>query len=97
MYNIHIIVHYEWDDTKDEVNQRKHKIPFELAKSVFSDPYAIAELDISHSQIETRLKLVGKCSDNRILTVIFTKRGSTIRIISAQERRRERKVYESQI
>lgn len=87
---------YEWDDQKDELNRLKHKISFELAKSVFADPAALVEVDLEHSDLEMRQKIVGRCADGRIITVIFTKRGSLVRLISAQQRRKEKRVYENQ-
>ncbi len=86
---------YEWDDKKDEANRKKHGISFESAKTVFSDRSAITEVDAGHSKSEPRQKIVGCSLDGRIISVVFTKRGSIIRIISAQERRKDRKIYEN--
>ena len=32
------VVRFEWDDAKDEINQKKHGVAFEVASRVFADP-----------------------------------------------------------
>jgi len=34
-------MHFEWDETKNRQNQRKHGIAFGLAQEVFLDPLRI--------------------------------------------------------
>jgi uncharacterized DUF497 family protein len=36
---------FEWHDAKAEANLRAHDVSFELAKTVFRDPFAIEWLD----------------------------------------------------
>lgn len=36
---------FEWDDAKAQSNIRKHGVSFELARSVFIDPFALIERD----------------------------------------------------
>lgn len=86
---------YEWDDEKNEKNLSKHGISFDEAKTVFGDPFSITHEDKNHSSSkERRYSIVGLCQSGKIITVIFTLRRNIIRLISAQERRKERKTYE---
>ena len=64
--------------------------------SAFNDPLARVTPDSRHSIAEERLVLLGVSSPGRLLTVMFTERGSNvIRLISAREAtRRERQDYE---
>ncbi len=39
---------FEWDQYKNETNQRKHGISFEEAKTVFYDEYAVLFDDPDH-------------------------------------------------
>lgn len=75
---------FEWDDQKAAYNQRKHRVRFEEAASVFDDPRAAVRYDDTHSTSEDRWKVIGTSTRGRLLAVIYTVRGSTIRIISAR-------------
>jgi len=46
---------FVWDLTKAESNLKKHKISFEEAQTVFSDPNARMIFDPEHSGDEDRL------------------------------------------
>jgi len=35
------VMQYEWDKNKNQINQRKHRLSFELASKVFDDPLRI--------------------------------------------------------
>jgi uncharacterized protein len=86
---------WEWDDAKDAANMEKHGIFFEEALQVFTDPEGIEKEDLAHSSpTERRLWRTGKIKNGRIVTVVYTLSGDRVRLISAQERRRERREYE---
>ena len=83
---------FEWDDSKAASNLRNHKITFEMARDVFSDPFIVEWADDGQDESEQRFAALGMV-DNRILFVAYTMRGDVIRIISARlaepfERRR---------
>lgn len=40
---------FEWDDEKAKENKRKHKVDFEEAITVFSDPFSLTIEDPDHS------------------------------------------------
>ena len=86
---------FEWDAPKSAANVRKHGITFDEATTVFGDPLGWFETDPTHADSETRLRLLGRSSANRLLAVLFTDRGqSLIRIISARlATPRERRKY----
>lgn len=78
---------FEWDNEKNKINQKKHGISFEEAKTVFYDDNAIQFWDEDHSEGEDRFLLLGRSSKMRILLIIhcFRERESIIRIISARK------------
>ena len=88
---------FEWDETKNAANRRKHGISFELAITAFDDPFSLVAPDPKHStDNEKREWLIGE-SDNGVLVIVFTVRqpANIYRIISARPaNRRERRGYE---
>ena len=86
---------FEWDTSKDKQNQDKHGVPFEIAQYAFADPNRVIAEDLSHSQKEKRYYCFGKVGDG-IITVRFTFRGGTIRIIGSGYWRKRRKLYENE-
>jgi uncharacterized DUF497 family protein len=75
---------FEWHDAKAEANLRAHGVSFDVAKTVFKDPFAIERLDDREDYGETRLILIGMAEGNVVLFVAFTEREDRIRIISAR-------------
>lgn len=78
---------FEWDPAKAASNARKHKVTFEVAKSVFYDDFAVQFFDEKNSSSEDRFLLLGMSSDSRLLLVCHCEReyGDVIRIISARK------------
>lgn len=88
---------FEWDESKNKANIRKHGVSFEEAQAVFYDPLAKVAADPDHFEEEDRFIAVGHSSMNRQLLVVHCYRESTqtIRIISARKlTRTEKKQYE---
>ena len=86
---------FEWDDTKNIDNQRKHGVSFDEAQYAFLDENRVIAEDLSHSQHEKRYYCFGLNEQrNGILTVRFTYRSGHIRIIGAGYWRRGKKIYE---
>lgn len=73
---------FEWDENKNLINQKKHKISFETAALVFNDPNYIEMFDFEHSIEEDRFVAIGEVGE--VLFVVFTERKDTIRLISAR-------------
>ncbi len=50
---------FEWDTHKNQLNQKKHSVSFELAARVFADPHRIEAYDEDHSDDEDRWITIG--------------------------------------
>ncbi len=86
---------FEWDEEKNTENRRKHGVNFETAQYTFVDPKRVIAKDIVHSKIEKRYYCFGKVKGG-ILTVRFTHRSNSIRIIGAGYWRKGKNIYEKQ-
>ena len=82
---------FEWDEEKNRVNQRKHGVSFEEARSAFLDENARVLPDPEHSEEEDRFILLGLGASLHILVVClcYLEEESVIRIISARRADRE--------
>ena len=88
----------EWDPVKARTNRRKHGVTFEEAATVFTDPLSSTILDPLHSETEERFVIIGQSLRRRLLVVVHTDRGNTIRIISARvANAHERRTYEETV
>jgi hypothetical protein len=77
---------FEWDESKNQSNIRKHGVDFRQAVYVFADPFALSTPDDEHSDNEERWLLLGKDLNVQILLVVHTVRyDEVIRIISARK------------
>lgn len=78
---------FEWDERKNKENQRKHKVSFEEAQTVFFDENAVEFYDDPHSGSEERFLLLGVSAKLRVLMIChcLREKGSVIRIISARK------------
>ena len=86
---------FVWDPLKEQLNQKKHKVAFKEAVSVFLDPMALRIHDPDHSTSEDRWIMLGLSFSLNLLVVVFVEREEkTIRIISARKaNRKERENY----
>jgi uncharacterized DUF497 family protein len=82
------VMKFEWDENKNRLNQQKHGVSFEDAKTVFDDPLQISKLDHRFSYFEERWITIGTSKNSQLLVVVnlfFTDDGEEIiRIISAR-------------
>ena len=86
---------FEWDEEKNLLNQKKHKISFETAAYVFEDENYIEMYDFEHSVDEDRYIAIGRVGE--VLFVVFTERRENIRLISARlATETERRLYYDQ-
>ena len=84
----------EFDRDKAVANQRKHGVSFDEAISALSDERALSMEDDSEG--EPRWVFVGISARARLLVVVYTLRGDTIRLISARRATKlEIRTYES--
>ncbi|MBN2318368.1 MAG: BrnT family toxin [Acidobacteria bacterium] len=79
-------IRFDWDETKNTANIKKHGVSFEEAQTIFLDENAIRYFDPDHSQDEDRFIMLGMSFKLRILVVCHCYRSSDsiIRIISAR-------------
>jgi uncharacterized DUF497 family protein len=80
------MIQFDWDETKNWANRKKHGIWFEEAVSVFDDPDARLFADPDHSDQEEREVIVGISSATRLLTIVhcYLENDAVVRIISAR-------------
>ena len=90
---------FEWDENKNSINKKKHKISFDEAKTVFYDEDALMISDSEHSEQEERFVILGTSSKANLLVVCHCYRQSetVIRIISARKatKNEEHQYYDS--
>jgi uncharacterized DUF497 family protein len=75
---------FEWDFEKARLNLKKHGVSFDEAATAFYDPLSATFDDPDHSEGEHRLITVGVSSQDRLLVIAHTERGSAVRIITAR-------------
>jgi len=84
---------FEWDPDKAAENLRKHGVDFADAATALSDELALTIVD-DHAD-EERMVSVAMDALGRVLVVVYTWRGDSVRLISARKATRpERRQYE---
>jgi uncharacterized DUF497 family protein len=87
-------VNTRWDRRKAASNLKKHGIDFADAESVLYDERALTISDKGPD--EDRFVTLGMDALGRVLVVVYTWRGDTLRFISARKAtKRERLEYEA--
>jgi len=86
---------FQWDEGNINKNLYNHRVEnWECEQVFFNEPLIILD-DPKHSSSERRWAAFGKTDAGKLLTVIFTKRDSLIRVISSRTmKRKERTFYE---
>jgi uncharacterized protein len=74
-----------WDEKKDAVNRRKHRVSFPEASEIFFDPLLMTVVDHRHPADEVRFFSMGETRAKRLLAVAHTEEGDVIRIINARD------------
>lgn len=75
---------FEWDDAKNDACFERRGFDFAHAVRAFFDPLRIVARDIRRDYSEDRYRLTGMI-DGRAYVVVYTVRGSAVRIISARK------------
>ena len=76
---------FEWDRHKAKANLEKHKISFEEATTIFTDPLLLTFPDPLHSDEEERHLSIGTSVRGRVLIVTHVDRQSKIRLVSCRK------------
>jgi uncharacterized DUF497 family protein len=88
---------FEWDENKNQINIKKHKVSFEEAETVFDDKEAILINDPDYSETnDDRFLILGASKQENLLVVCHCYRVSDtiVRIISARKATiNEKKTY----
>lgn len=74
----------EYDLAKATANLQKHDVSFDEASTALLDDNALVMEDLD-SKDESRWVLVGISNQARLLTVVYTLRKNSIRLISARK------------
>ena len=84
---------FQWEEDNINKNLYKHNVEnWECEQIYFNEPLIILD-DPKHSYAEKRWTAFGKTDAGRRLTVIFTKRDSLIRVISARDMKRKERIF----
>lgn len=86
-------IQFEWDDEKEKINMKNHKLSFSTAILVFDDDNRIEFYDELHSDYEDRYITIGAISQKpNIIMVVYTERNEDrVRIILARAAKRNEK------
>lgn len=98
MQHVDLLAHvdgFEWDAGNREKNWQTHLVTTAECEQVFFNQPLTVAADVRHSQVEPRFYVLGRSDAERRLFVVFTLRGTRIRVISARDmNRQERLMYE---
>ncbi|HUF43656.1 MAG TPA: BrnT family toxin [Verrucomicrobiae bacterium] len=90
---------FEWDPAKARQNARSHRVTFERAATVFSDPNTLSLFDEQHSDVEERWITMGLDRAGALLVICHTyheesENTARVRLISARKAtKREARQY----
>ena len=92
-------IHFQWDQSKNLANIKKHKISFEEAKTVFFDENARLIPDPEHSVKEERFIILGFSIKLKLLIVVhmYKENDEIIRIISARKATKSESKYYNEV
>ena len=87
---------FDWDSGNATKTWDRHEAAPGEAEQVFFNRPLVAVVDQKHSVDEARFFALGQTDSGRRLFLVFTFRGTSIRVISARDMsRRERQEYEN--
>jgi len=87
---------FDWDEGNLLKNWERPRVSAAECEQVFFNQPLVAAPDQKHAGRESRFYALGQTDGGRLLFVVFTLRGSLIRVISGRDmNRREKKEFES--
>ena len=85
---------FEWDEANADKNWHRHRVTQAEAEQAYLNRPVLVAKDPTHSGREARYFGLEQTDLGRELAIVFTLRGSLLRVISARSMsRRERKIY----
>ena len=85
---------FQWDEGNSEKTWVRHEVSQAECEQLFLNRPIVGSFDEGHSKLERRFVALGRADSGRQLTVVFTVRGSLLRVISGRPMsRRERGFY----
>jgi len=85
---------FQWDAANVDKNWFTHRVFWTECEEVFFNQPLIMAQDKKHSLSEYRYYVLGQTDAGRGLFIVFTLRGSLIRVISARDMsKKERSIY----
>jgi uncharacterized protein len=89
------ITGFDWDEGNLEKNWVTHEVRWTESEEVFSRRPLLIVKDERHSRGESRYAAWGRTANERRLFIVFTVRGSLIRVVAARDMNRgERRAYD---
>ncbi len=85
---------FQWDEGNAVKNWERHEVSQAECEQLFLNRPIVVTTDEGHSKGERRFAALGHADSGRHLTIVFTVRGTLLRVISARPMsRRERGIY----
>ena len=85
---------FEWDTGNITKNWDRHQVSSTECEEVFLNKPLLLADDVRHSVSEVRNYALGQTDNGRLLFIVFTVRGTRIRVISARPMSgKERQIY----
>ena len=85
---------FQRDEGNSEKNWRRHQVTQAEAEQVYFNRPIVVAPDPRHSSEEVRHFALGVSNEGRHLTIVFTRRGDLLRVVSARSMSaRERRIY----
>ena len=85
---------FQWDEGNSEKTWVRHEVSQAECEQLFLNRPIVVTFGEDHSKLEQRFATLGYADSGRSLTVVFTVRGSLLRVISGRSMsRRERGIY----
>ena len=80
---------FDWNEVKAAANALKHGVSFDLARTIFNDPFLVTVADLEHSETEERWFSIGRAVNGSLLSVAYlwseVESAKKIRVISARK------------
>ena len=86
---------FEWDEGNSDKNWLRHEVRQAEAEQALLNTPVVVATDLKHSAAEPRFIALGQTDGGRLLAVVFTVRGTRIRVILVRTMSKaERKAYD---